>query len=336
MRESPVTPSVSIIVPVRNRAAMLRDLLESLIAQAYPPERLEVIVVDGDSSDPIAAIVAEFDARAGFPLRCLRVEDDRGPVSKRNLGARTAASEIFAFTDSDCRATPGWIAALVAPFAAPTIGFVSGPVTYKSEQPRTFFSKLTAETLVEHPTYPTANIAYRRGTFLAANGFDETLAVKDFLGRATECGDTDLAWRIRKAGWSNAFAADALILHEVEQLSPVQWLVEPTRLILLPLLLRLHPELAPQLLRWNLVFYPGTLAVYAVLAIGLLLLVFEPRLLPLAFVAGLVAIWTWKIRSASPRRIVAVFRDAAFHFARMGVMAATLVVGSLRYGRIVV
>lgn len=196
-----MTPSVSIVVPVRNRADFLRDLLGSLVAQDYPADRLELLVVDGDSSDPIAEIVAEYGASAPFPVRYFRVDDDRGPVSKRNLGARMATGTILAFTDSDCRATPGWVSALAAPFADDGVGFVSGPVTYKPEQARTFFSKLTAETLVEHPTYPTANIAYRRDAFLAADGFDETLAVKDFLGRATECGDTDLAWRIRKAGW---------------------------------------------------------------------------------------------------------------------------------------
>lgn len=329
-------PPVSIVVPVRNRADFLRDLLASLVVQDYPADRLELLIVDGDSSDPIAAVVEEYGALAAFPVRYLRVEEDRGPVSKRNLGARNATGSILAFTDSDCRATPGWVSALATPFADEGIGFVSGPVTYKPEQERTFFSKLTAETLVEHPTYPTANIAYRRDAFLAAGGFDETLAVRDFLGRATECGDTDLAWRIRKAGWRNAFAPDALILHEVEQLSPGHWLVEPTRLVLLPLLLRLHPEIAPLLLRWNLVFYPGTLVVYAVVAAGFVLLVAAPHLLPWVIVAGLLAIWVVKVRSFSPRRVVMAFRDAGLHFARMAVMAATLAFGSLRYGRIVV
>lgn len=334
MTEPP--PLVTVIVPVRDRSAMLADLLDSLLAQTFPAADMELIVTDGDSREPLAEQVAAFAARAPFAVRYLKVAEDRGPVSKRNLAAREARGTLLAFTDSDCRTTPDWLNALTAPFADREVGFVSGPVTYKPEQPKQFFSKLTAETLVEHPTYPTANIAYRRDLFLAMNGFDETLGVKDFLGRATECGDTDLAWRIRKAGWKNVFAPQALILHEVEPLTPMQWLLEPTRLILLPQLVKLHPEIAPKLLRWNTVFYPGTLIVYGAILALVLLLALTPQILPVVVLAGLVGLWAWKVRAFDLARTLAVFRDAGLHFARMSVMAATLIAGSLRYGRVVV
>lgn len=329
-------PEVTIVVPVRNRTDMLGDLLESLIAQDMPPDRLELIVVDGDSTEPVRETVEQAAARAPFAVRYLKVQEDRGPVSKRNLGVANARGAIIAFTDSDCRATPGWVRALTDPMRDPSIGFVSGPVTYKPEQKKSFYSKLTAETLAEHPTYPAANIAYKRALFIDMNGFDETLGARDFLGRATECADTDLAWRIRKAGWRNVFVPDALILHEVEDLSPLQWLLEPTRLILLPLLIKLHPEIAPRLLRWNLVFYPGTLRVYGAVLVAIILLLIEPWLLVAGAVAGVVLIWTLKVRSFDPRRLIDALRDAGLHFARLGVLAATLIAGSLRYGRIVI
>ncbi|MFN3278582.1 MAG: glycosyltransferase [Paracoccus hibiscisoli] len=328
-------PDVTIVVPVRNRIGMLRDLLDSLIGQDFPSDRMELIIVDGDSTDPVQATVLDAARKAPFPVRYLRVEEDRGPVSKRNMGVAHARGAVIAFTDSDCRATPGRLRALTAPLADPAIGFVSGPVTYKPEQPRTFFSKLTAETLVEHPTYPTANIAYRRDLFLAMGGFDASLGVRDFLGRATECGDTDLAWRIRKASWRNAFAPDALILHEVEDLGAMNWLLEPTRLILLPLLIRLHPEIAPRLLRWNLVFYPGTLHVYAVVAVVIALALIDMRLVGAAAALGVMLLWLFKARSPDPRRLVAVLRDGVLHFSRMAVLAATLIAGSIRYRRLV-
>lgn len=330
-----LTPDVTIVVPVRNRIGMLKDLLESLIAQDFPPERMELIVVDGDSVDAVRDTVLAAAARAPFAVRYLKVDEDRGPVSKRNLGVAEARGAIIAFTDSDCRATPGWLQALTAPLRDPAVGFVSGPVTYKPEQPKGFFSKLTAETLVEHPTYPTANVAYRRDLFLQMGGFDENLSVRDFLGRATECSDVDLAWRIRKAGWNNVFAPGALILHEVEDLSAMQWMLEPTRLILLPLVLKRHPEIAPRLLRWNLVFYPGTLRVYAVLILAVVLLLIDPRLLVGAVAVGVGLLWLLKARSPDPRRLLAVLRDAGLHFSRMVVLAVTLIAGSLRYGRLV-
>ncbi|MDR7124657.1 glycosyltransferase [Pseudotabrizicola sp. 4114] len=333
--DTDIKPDVTIVVPVRNRIGMLTDLLDSLIAQQFPPGQMELIVVDGDSAEPVQETVLAAASRAPFVIRYLKVEEDHGPVSKRNLGVANARGAIIAFTDSDCRATPGWLQALTAPMADPAVGFVSGPVTYKPEQPKTFFSKLTAETLIEHPTYPTANVAYRRDLFLQMGGFDERLGVRDFLGRATECGDTDLAWRIRKAGWKNVFAPKALILHEVEDLSPLQWMLEPTRLILLPLLIRLHPEIAPRLLRWNIIFYPGTLRVYGALILSLVLVLIDPWLFLTAVVVGVLLLALLKARSPDPRRIFAALRDIGLHFSRMVVLAATLIAGSLRYGRLV-
>jgi glycosyltransferase involved in cell wall biosynthesis len=334
--ELDMNPDITIIVPVRNRTDMLDDLLNSLIAQDLPPDRLELIVVDGDSTEPVRETVEQAAARAPFAVRYLKVQEDRGPVSKRNLGVANARGAIVAFTDSDCRATPGWVRALTDPMSDPAVGFVSGPVTYKPEQKKRFYSKLTAETLVEHPTYPTANVAYRRSIFLEFGGFDESLGVRDFLGRATECADTDLAWRIRKAGWRNVFAPDALILHEVEDLSPMQWMLEPTRLILLPQLIKLHPEIGPHLLRWNLVFYPGTLRVYGVMLAVMVLMMIDPRLLVAGAIAGVLLIWGLKVRSFAPRRLIDALRDATLHFGRMVVLATTLIVGSLRFGRIVI
>lgn len=331
----PLPPTVTVIVPVRDRAGMLRDLLESLLTQDYPANRMELIVVDGDSRDAIAEIVGEYARRAPFAVRYLRIEEDRGPVSKRNLGASDANGSILAFTDSDCRATPGWLSALVAPFREQDVAFTSGPVTYKPEQKKEFFSKLTAETLVEHPTYPTANVAYRRALFLAADGFADNLGIRDFLGRATECGDSDLAWRLKRGGHRNVFVPEALILHEVEALTPFLWLMEPTRLILLPLLLKLHPGIGPRLLRWNLVFYPGTLVVYAILVAVPLLLILAPKSLPWLLTAGLAVLWLWKSRSLAPRRNWQVLKVTALHFLRLVVMAATLIAGSIRYGRLV-
>jgi glycosyltransferase involved in cell wall biosynthesis len=315
---------------------MLRDCLEGLLAQTCDPARFEVIVVDGASTEPVEALVADLAARAPFPLRYLRLLPDAGPVPKRNHGADHARGAVLAFTDSDCRPVPGWLAAGLAAFGDPAtasrIGFASGPVTYKPEQPRHAFSKLTAETLVEHPTYPTANAFYRRDLFLEHGGFDTTLSVRDLFDRATECADTDLAWRLRKAGWKNRFVPEALVHHEVEDLTPFQWIMEPSRLILLPLLVRLHPEIAPELLRWNLVFYPGSLAVWAAAAYTILALLLAPNLL-WALPAGLAALALRRARSLNPAKLAKALALVIANIARMTILATTLLAGSIRYGR---
>ena len=79
-------PFCSVIVPTRARPRHLAGCLSALRALDYPPERLEVIVMDD-------------------------VEGD-GPAAARNRAAEGARGELLAFTDDDCRPVRGWLRAL--------------------------------------------------------------------------------------------------------------------------------------------------------------------------------------------------------------------------------
>jgi GT2 family glycosyltransferase len=312
---------------------MLKDLLLGLAAQTFPAERFEVIILDNQSQEDVESVVCNAAATARFDLRFERMEQDRGPVPARNRGVRMARGTIVAFTDSDCRPAPSWLETGLRHFSDPHVALVSGPIACKPEQSPTFFYK-ARETQSEHPTYPAANAFYRRDLFLLFRGFDETLSLKDFLGRAMECADTDLAWRIRKAGWLNRFEPKALVYHEIEPLSVFAWLMEPTKLILLPRLLRLHPELSSELLRWNVLFYRGTVWVYVAAAVIVLMLLLDWRSLWIPAAAALVITFC-RARTLSPSALAQALWETSMHFARMVVLAATLVTGSLLYRRLV-
>lgn len=324
--------AATVLVPCHNRIEMLRDLLDGLLEQTAPPHDFEVILIDSMSTEPLGALVAEYAARAPFALRMVRPPGLHGPVPKRNFGARIARGRVLAFIDSDCRPEPQWLEAGLAAMSEPTVGLGCGPVVFKGHAERSFFTKQSAETHGEHPTYPTANVFYRRDLFSLMGGFDETLTVRDFLGRATECADTDLAWRTIKAGWRTAFAPDALVRHEVETLGPLLWLMEPTRLILLPKLVRLHPELRPRLFWWGVVFHWGTLPIYA----GATFAIAATLIAPIALAAIPVGVFGLGARRAdglSPNAFMRGSFEAGLNLARCAVMAATLVLGSVRYGR---
>src|SRR5262249_53387 len=64
-------PIVTVIVPVRNEARSLRACLGSLLAQTYPAERLEILVVDGLSEDGTAALAREIAGGAAAAVRVL-------------------------------------------------------------------------------------------------------------------------------------------------------------------------------------------------------------------------------------------------------------------------
>lgn len=92
---------VSIVIPTYNRAVFLRELLESLVTQAYRP--IEVLVMDDGSTDTTAVQVREFDAvpRDGVSFRYEFLEGRGGAQVARNRGVELATGDAFMFVDSD-------------------------------------------------------------------------------------------------------------------------------------------------------------------------------------------------------------------------------------------
>jgi glycosyltransferase involved in cell wall biosynthesis len=105
-----MTPSVSVIIPVRNGEHVLGPQLEALAAQQVPVA-FEVVIADNGSTDGTAALAESFRDR--IPL--LRVVDASirpGINVARNAGARAALGELLLFCDADDLVQPGWIAAM--------------------------------------------------------------------------------------------------------------------------------------------------------------------------------------------------------------------------------
>lgn len=55
-------PLVSVVIPIRNEARYIERCLEAVLTQDYPPERLEILVVDGMSDDNTREIVEQLFA----------------------------------------------------------------------------------------------------------------------------------------------------------------------------------------------------------------------------------------------------------------------------------
>lgn len=94
-------PFVSVILPVRNQRYMLPRLLEQLLAQNYPHDRYEILVVDGRSTDGTPDLV-----RRRFLNRRVRIRVFDNPSlnssAGRNIGIRAASGDIFLFIDGHC------------------------------------------------------------------------------------------------------------------------------------------------------------------------------------------------------------------------------------------
>lgn len=234
-------PFVSIVVPTRNRAPYVKQLLNALSAQVYPAARMEVIVVDNSSEDGTAAVVKDAAGKLPFAVRFHRKEND-GPAASRNRGAEMARGDIIAFTDSDCLPLPGWLRAAIQVFRE-DIGLVCGPIQPLDPGPeQPFFTHQIHHVNHEDGLYATANVFYRRDVFLALGGFDETM--RDYSwGQPLGGDDTEFGWRVRRAGYRSVFAQGAAVLHQATPVSGKGYLLHTLAARVIPQLVFSIPEL---------------------------------------------------------------------------------------------
>jgi glycosyltransferase involved in cell wall biosynthesis len=218
--------AVTVVAATYNRAERLAALLDALRAQTF--RDFDVVIVDDASADETIGVLAEARARGDLALTVLRHETGRGPAVARNAGWRAASAPVIAFTDDDCRPSPGWLAAGVAAMAATANGtreaIVQGltePDPLEADRLGPFTRSLNVREL-DH-WYATANMFYSRATLERLGGFDETT----FSRPGGE--DTDLAWRAIGDGVPTAFSPEARVWHAVHELGPVKRLRFATR-----------------------------------------------------------------------------------------------------------
>ncbi|MBK1439769.1 glycosyltransferase [Parapedobacter sp. ISTM3] len=179
----PVT-KVSVLIAARNEEANIGRTLSDILAQDFPADLLEVIVVDDHSTDNTSAIVQTF-APLGVKLLKLNESEPLNSYKKKAISTAIAVAtgELIVTTDADCRMGKNWLATIVSYVEQHHSFLVSAPVIY-SEQ-RSFFEELqTLEFLyliglgaagIGHRRPSTcngANLAYRRDVFHEMGGFN--------------------------------------------------------------------------------------------------------------------------------------------------------------------
>ena len=122
-RELAPQPRVCVVLVAHNEQQVIAERLENLLASAYPPEKIRVLLVsDGSIDSTIAKAEALGDPRIEIVARTER----GGKAAGLNLAISRRDEEIIVLTDARQRFTPDAIAHLVAHFSDPAIGAVSG------------------------------------------------------------------------------------------------------------------------------------------------------------------------------------------------------------------
>jgi GT2 family glycosyltransferase len=198
-----------VLVPVRNGAATLPALLDSLRAQTLERDRYEVIVVDNGSRDRSG----EIARAAGSTV----VEEPRPNRSRaRNTGAKAARGGVLAFTDADCVVSERWAEAVLRCSARKPL--MAGPVEIITGNPPNAverFEKLWRfgqEAWVRQGWAATANLAVRRAAFDTVGGFDTAYR---HIGE-----DADFCLRAARAGFELGWCPDAWVGHHAERRLP--------------------------------------------------------------------------------------------------------------------
>lgn len=108
-----VRPFVSVLTPVRNEERYIERCLYSIARQDYPRDRVELIVIDGDSADSTRQLVARFAAESTVDVRLLH-NPARTPAAGMNSGLDAARGDVIVRLDGHAYAPPDFLTATVA------------------------------------------------------------------------------------------------------------------------------------------------------------------------------------------------------------------------------
>jgi GT2 family glycosyltransferase len=216
-------PFCSVVIPTYNGRGLLETCLASIARcrPEWPP--LEVIVADDGSDDGTAAWLAWAHPAA----RLIHLGRNGGFCAAANAGIAAARGAFIQLLNNDTEVTPGWIEAGLAPFADPAVGSVAPLVLVRSDPDRVD-SAGDSYALVGWPSKrghgePAARWADRpsdhvfgasgSSAFYRATALRRVGAFDPAFGSYYE--DVDLAFRLRWAGYTCAFAPRCRILHDV-------------------------------------------------------------------------------------------------------------------------
>jgi len=222
----------SVIVCTRNRANLLRRVLESILAADWPyDDGLEVLAVDNGSTDETPAAVREL---AGKDPRVRHIREDRqGKSHALNRGIAESRSDLLIFTDDDTRVDRRWLTALCSAaenLPADAYGgriIAEWDVPVPDWVPRLSDGHPYGGAIVEHdrgdevmpytvdsPSLPFgSNILFRRRVFEKVGGYHADLGIS---GKSQYRGqDKDMARRVLQAGMAVLYVPDAIVYHPV-------------------------------------------------------------------------------------------------------------------------
>lgn len=217
----------------------MRTAAASIVIACHTEERFEHLVAAIDSArrqvPPPDQVIIAVDNNATLCHRLrsevqgIEVVDhrgERGASAARNAGAARARNPYLVFLDDDVRAHPGWLHALLAPFADPSVIGTGGMTmpAWQGARPPWFPDEFGWVVGASHAGLPTQsapvrnvwaeNMAVRRSAFEAVGGFRDGFGK---VGSTSRPEDTDLCIRVAASSPESwwAYVPTAVVDHFV-------------------------------------------------------------------------------------------------------------------------
>lgn len=180
-----LTPTVSVVLIVRNGADFIADALNSVYLSDVQP--FEIIIVDGHSSDNTVAIASQF------PKARVHFQTSQGIANAYNEGIAEAKGEFIAFISHDDIWLPNKLDVQIAylqerPDIAATLGMVEHFLEPGTKPPEGFRMELLEK---PYPGWIMEALVARRDLFAQVGKFDASFAVgedSDWFARALDAG----------------------------------------------------------------------------------------------------------------------------------------------------
>jgi glycosyltransferase involved in cell wall biosynthesis len=203
-------PFVSLLMPVRNEGGYLRGALDSVLKQDYPPEKMEILVIDGMSEDNTRAILAEYQAEVD---RLFIFDNPRHIVpTGMNIAMRCARGTILIRVDGHCEIAPDYVQRCVYYLENDLADGVGGPMETigQTAMARMIAIAMSSPFGVGNSAFRTVSDktmfsdtvpfpAYKRSVVQDAGGYDEELVRNQ---------DDEYNYRLREKGYRILLAAD--------------------------------------------------------------------------------------------------------------------------------
>lgn len=197
-----IIPKISIIVASRNNESTIGECLQAIFDLDYPKDAMEVLVIDGCSTDATVEIATRFPAKVvSLPLNA---------AAAYNYAQKIVQYDILGFVDSDAKVEKEWLKKLVVHLADPKVAGVSGSIeTWNAQNPwarsigyelKNRYSRIGKYA----GRIATMNLLLKKVVIADAGGWDENLPSQY---------DTDFGFRISRLGYKIAYEPAAKCYH---------------------------------------------------------------------------------------------------------------------------